>query len=96
MAKSLKRKIIDFSREEEELLINLIKERSAIYDPKDENYKNGQYRSLQWIEISDIMNKSGKLKHLSTAPYKNRNKLDQVNFSNKVETPRIVKSWKRL
>lgn len=50
---------LDFSLEQEERLIDLVKENPCLYDPKDALYKNRSYRDQQWIKIGQAIDKPG-------------------------------------
>lgn len=42
---------LDFSVEQEEKLIEFVKENPALYDPSNEHYKNRTYRDRLWTEF---------------------------------------------
>lgn len=52
---------LEFTLEEEEKLIDFVKSNSALYNPKDSNYKNKMYRDRQWEKIADDIGKTGGL-----------------------------------
>lgn len=51
---------LDFSSEQEEQLIDFVKCNAALYNPKDELYKNKMYRNRLWLEFGNTIGKSGK------------------------------------
>lgn len=51
---------LDFSVEQEEQLIDYVKGNPALYNPKDVQYKNKNYRDRLWTEFGSTINKSGK------------------------------------
>lgn len=48
-----------FSSEEEEALIDFVREEPCLFNPKHEQYKNFQYRKRKWIFIGSQLNKTG-------------------------------------
>lgn len=54
-------KKLDFSFEEEEQLIEFVKDNPALYDPKDIQYKNKNYRDRLYNDFGATIEKSGKI-----------------------------------
>lgn len=50
---------LEFSLEQEELLIEFVKANSPLFNPKDSQYKNKMYRDRLWNQIGDKFGKSG-------------------------------------
>lgn len=50
---------LDFSVEQEEQLIEFIKDNPILYNPKDPGYKNRTYRDRLLAEFGSGINKSG-------------------------------------
>lgn len=42
---------LDFSIEQEEKLIEFVKQNPALFDPSNELYKNRTYRNRLWVEL---------------------------------------------
>lgn len=57
---------LEFTIEQEEQLIEFVKENPALYDPKDTQYKNKNFRDRLWNEFGNKIEKSGKfsLRHI--------------------------------
>lgn len=56
---------LDFSLEQEEKLVDHVKMNSALYNPKDEHYKNKTYRDRLWEKFGETIDKPGDF-HSST------------------------------
>lgn len=55
---------LDFNVEQEEQLIDFVKGHPALFDPKNDQYKNRSYRDQLWIQFGSTINKSGSTKHI--------------------------------
>lgn len=60
-AKKRTYKKLDFSLEQEEQLIELVKENPALYDPRDLEYKNKKYRDRLLNDFGATIGKTGKI-----------------------------------
>lgn len=49
-----------FTTEEEEILIDFVREHNFLYNPKEKLYKNITARSVCWKEIGGILKKNRK------------------------------------
>ena len=49
-----------FNKEKDELLIELVKCNSILYDAQDKNYKNNNLKHKVWENISETLNISSK------------------------------------
>lgn len=50
---------LEFSLEQEELLIDFVKTNSSLFNPKDAHYKNKMYRDRLWAEFGKQIDKTG-------------------------------------
>lgn len=50
---------LEFSLENEEQLIEFVKENPALFNPSHEHYKNKTYRNRLWEEFGATIEKSG-------------------------------------
>lgn len=50
---------LEFDSEQEEKLIEYVKEHPVLYNPKDGKYKNKSYRDRLWDKFGTTINKSG-------------------------------------
>lgn len=50
---------LDFTLEQEEDLIEFVRENPALYNPKEAQYKNRNYRDRLWNEYGERINKTG-------------------------------------
>lgn len=57
--KKRKYKKIELTEEEEETLIDLIKNNEELYNVRHEKYKNKHHKDRLWLEIAENMNKPG-------------------------------------
>ena len=51
---------LDFNLEQEEKLIEYVKDHPALFDPRDSQYKSRTYRDHLWAEFASSINKTGK------------------------------------
>lgn len=51
---------LEFTKEEEEQIIDFVKQNPLLYDPRNPNYKNRTSRDKLWNDIATSLNKSGK------------------------------------
>lgn len=51
---------LDFNTEQEEQLIEFVRENQALYNPINSLYKNKNYRDHLWVEFGGKIGKSGK------------------------------------
>lgn len=50
---------LEFSLEQEEKLVDYVKVNPALYNPKEEHYKNKTYRDRLWEQFGETINKTG-------------------------------------
>lgn len=50
---------LDFSLEQEEELIDFVRQNPALYNPKESLYKNRNYRDRTWNDFGARINKTG-------------------------------------
>ena len=50
---------LQFSKEEDETLINEVSQHPALYDPKHKQYKDQNVRDNTWELISQVVSKNG-------------------------------------
>lgn len=50
---------IEFTLEEEEILIELVKKNEILYNPRHKQYKDRNQKAHAWLDISREMNKKG-------------------------------------
>lgn len=55
---------LEFSLENEEQLIDFVKENPALFNPSNEHYKNKTYRDRLWKEFAETIDKSGNREYL--------------------------------
>lgn len=60
MTESKSYKKLTFSPQEEETLIDCVRDEPCLYDPKHDQYKNIQYRRRKWNYIGDRVGRTGK------------------------------------
>lgn len=51
---------LEFTKEEEEQIIDFVKQNPLLYDLRNPNYKNRTSRDKLWNDIATSLNKSGK------------------------------------
>lgn len=54
---------IKFSPEDEETLIDMVKENAELYNPRHEKYKDKHHKDRIWLDIAKQMNKPSETKH---------------------------------
>lgn len=52
---------LDFSLEEEESLIDFVKQNNVLYNPKHRDYKNKMFRDRIWEDIAATLKKTGNI-----------------------------------
>lgn len=55
---------LEFSAQDQETIINFVKEHRILYDPKHEDYKNKFKRDQLWNKLGTSIEKTGKLNSL--------------------------------